>query len=398
MAEPEPEQGYMQSRPTITRSQFEAFGSCLTPELALPQISTLRIWLLSSAENIARLVEFAAARDLLPALEHCLSRYSLIPPGGARQDEEGMSPAAYLRMVREMHLQRRAAMRHHLGDVVRALNADGIEPLLLKGCVSLWEERDPWRQMRDLDILVKPDQTRAAREALISLGFRESPDAEGQRFGHHLPPFVREGMPGWLEVHFRASNRKGEKYLRTRALWEASTPSPRDDGRARILPASQHAMHGLVHNHFGHRSSSFGTINLKGLHEFAWAVARMDSADRQTLNAMSFGAARLRAAFELWTSAAADFYHLPLPLGWTISREAKERADEALRRTSSGSHESLMTTFIKTASQESEDWATGSWGSRALARLKAIRTAAREVVVPWRNRSSLRDKSAGIRS
>ena len=150
--------------------------------------------------------------------------------------------------------------------------------------MSLWVEGIPWRQMRDIDILVKPGETRIAHETLASLGFRESPDAEDQRFGHHLPPLVRDGMPGWLEVHFRASNSKAEKYLRTRALWAASTPSVRDGARARVLPAPQHVMHGLVHNHFGHRSSSFGTINLKGLHEFAWAVAAMSAADQQALD------------------------------------------------------------------------------------------------------------------
>jgi Uncharacterised nucleotidyltransferase len=385
----------------LTKIRFEAFGTCLAPDLTLLEISALRIWLLSSVENLARLIEFAAARDLLPALEHCLSRYALVPPFGRGGDDEA-SPDEYLRQIREDHIARRTAMRQHLVAAVRALNAKDIEPLLLKGCASLWEERDPWRQMRDLDILVKPEQVGAARHALASLGFRESPDAEGQRFGHHLPPLIREGMPGWLEVHFRASNNKAEKYVATRDLRSVSRQSARNDARARVLPAPQHAMHGLVHNHFGHRSSSFGTINLKGLQEFAWAVAGMNAADRQSLNEMSFRSARLRAAFELWTSAAASFYRLSLPPGWAASSEAKARAEAALQRTGSGAPEPLVTTFIKTASHAlgepgSEGLPGISWAGRLLARLRAVRAAAREVVVPWRDRASLRNKSAGIR-
>ena len=117
---------------------------------------------------------------------------------------------------------------------------------------------------------------------------------------------------------------------------------------------------------------------------------------------MSCGSARLRAAFELWTSAAADFYRLPLPRGWTVGSDAKARADEALQRTASGAHESLAATFIKTASQDlaepgPDDEAGSSWPARLHARFKIIRAAAREIVVPWRDRASLRDKSAGIR-
>jgi len=391
-------------QPRLTKSQFEAFGTCLAPELALPDLANLRIWLLSNLDNLARLIEFAAARDLLPALEHCLKRNGLIPPGGGDCGERGVSPAAFLRQVHDDHLKRRADMRSHLVAAVVALNAGGIEPLLLKGCVSLWVDRDPWRQMRDLDVLVQPDQAEGAHDILRRLGFRDAPDAEGQRFGHHLPPLIREGMPGWLELHFRASNSKAEKYLSTPQLWEASVLAPQQGARARILPAPHHVLHGLAHNHFGHRSSSFGTINLKGLQEFAWAVVGMSAAEQESLHVMSSSSARLGAAFELWSAAAASFYHLRLPSGWSVPREVTARASEMLQRTASGAGEPLLATFVRTAgeglqgSEHSEpEPANVGWPHRLLERFRMVRAAAREIVMPWRDRARLRDKSAGIR-
>lgn len=392
----------MRLQPFLTEAEFKAFGSALAPELTKPKISALRVWLLSSTENVAKLIAFAAARDLLPALEFCLSRYSLVLPDPRRENNESESAHAYLQRVRSAHSACRTAMRHHLSEAVRVLNSSGVEPLLLKGCVSLWEARDPWRQMRDLDILVRSDEIQIAHDALTAVGFRRSPHSGDQRYGHHLPPLVREGMPGWLELHFRASNSKAERYLPTNILWAASALSTRDGARAYVLPAPEHTMHGLVHNHFGHRSSSFGTLNLKGLHEFAWAVAGMSAADHQSLYQMSFGSVRLRAAFELWVSAAADLYHLTLPQGWTVSKKSAARSADALLRTAAGIHESLLSTFIKAASQDLGGSLLGKSGSnqlsnRLFARLRIIGAAAREVVAPWRDRVSLRDKSAGIR-
>jgi hypothetical protein len=252
--------------------------------------------------------------------------------------------------------------------------------------------------MRDLDILVHEDRAEAARTALAAIGFRNAADAESLTFGHHLPPMIRADMPGWLELHFRASDRKAERHLPTAALWRAARPSSCAGAVAHVLPAPEHVLHGLIHNHFGHRMSAFGTLNLKGLHEFAWGVAGMEPEEARTLDALSRGDARMRAAFEFWAAAAADLLRLPLPDAWVIGAAARRRARTTIHRATAGVHESLVETFVRSAA-ETEDAAgrQASWVARLRSRLHALRAATREIVVPWRDRDALRDKSAGIR-
>jgi len=386
---------------TTSFDEFNALGLCLSPEPSLQELTALRLRFLSKTDSLARLTEFAASRDLLPALEFGLSRHRLIPPSGPVRPDT-ITCAAYFNQIQEDHLKRRAAMTEHLVTIVRALNERGIVPLLLKGCVSLWSDQNRWRHMRDMDLMVHPAEVQIALEALRRLGFRDSPALEGGKADHHLPPLVRVGMPGWLELHEQISNRRVERYLRTDDLASASVESARHGGHARILQAPHMALHGFAHHHFGHRSSSFGTLNLKGLHEFAWAIATMTADERNELEALARHSRRLRVAFEFWAAAAAEFYRVRLPPNWRLGAKATEEAQSALRRSATGVHESLFSTFMREAFQSSEEASAGEeiasiWSARLLERFAAVKDAGRDIVVPWRNRDHLRKTSAGIR-
>jgi hypothetical protein len=293
-------------------------------------------------------------------------------------------------------------MTSHLIEIVRTLNQAGIVPLLMKGCVSLWIDQTPWRHMRDIDVMVEPAQLRSAQQVLRNLGFRDLPADEGGKAAHHLLPMVRDGMPASLEVHEKLSNSRVERYLPTDSLVPASIDANKHGCRAKILPAPHTALHGLAHHQFGHRSSSFGTLNLKGLHEFAWAIAAMEIDERDQLRALARKSRRLRAALKLWAAAAAEFYKLSLSPDWQISANASKQAQAALRRTATGVHESLLATFMREAFQSTEDASIDgeiapTWAERLRRRLVTVKDAGRDIVVPWRNRNHLRKTSAGIR-
>lgn len=95
-----------------------------------------------------------------------------------------------------------------LGEIVSALDADGIPSVALKGpalAIGFYEEPSS-RPMRDLDILVAADEARRATAVLARLGFVGLAGADP--VGHHLTPMHRRtrGVQVVVELHVDAVN------------------------------------------------------------------------------------------------------------------------------------------------------------------------------------------------
>ena len=100
---------------------------------------------------------------------------------------------------------RRLALDSALAELIPALAARGVRPLLIKGpAFASWLYGDPReRPYGDIDLLVAPDQYEAARRALADLGFQHS--ANGLRSGEavdHHEEWIRPGsLPVVIELH-----------------------------------------------------------------------------------------------------------------------------------------------------------------------------------------------------
>lgn len=152
----------------------------------------------------------------------------------ARQVEKGVPApiAEYLQRTamvsdfRMWHLSRR------LGETTRAFAARGVRVLLLKGA-AVGATLDPTfraRPMLDLDLLVRPADVPAARDALIAAGWTSASNPTLDvllRDHHHLPPFVDPQLPGVrVELHIALVPPGHPFALDEEALWREAIPAP----------------------------------------------------------------------------------------------------------------------------------------------------------------------------
>ncbi|WP_421698738.1 nucleotidyltransferase family protein [Ancylobacter sp.] len=132
---------------------------------------------------------------LIPALSVALARHEL----GDLVDDEF---ADILAAVADWNAERNEGFRRQMRSVTAAFNAAGLEPVWLKGALTLLPPDGPaaGRQMMDLDVWLPGESAqRAAIEVLRGLGysFQENP-GEGAR---HYPPFFHPDEMARIELH-----------------------------------------------------------------------------------------------------------------------------------------------------------------------------------------------------
>lgn len=155
-----------------------------------------------SWERVARLV---LAHRLAATLGH------LFAPGGAPNDVVAVveDHARALRL-------RGAWLELELGRCLRALEAAGIRPLLLKG-ISLGKAVYPSSVQRfalDLDFLVRPDEVDPACRSLESLGYRaDTGDRAAYYAAHHVHRILTGANQLGVEMHWGLSRRVAVHHL-----------------------------------------------------------------------------------------------------------------------------------------------------------------------------------------
>jgi hypothetical protein len=216
---------------------FKFICRCLAPYYDEEDLADIRSQLNQSRVPWKLLINIANDYFVTPGLWSGLKSKGL----ETLLDEE---PFRYLHTLHAMNIERNTHLRHQLIEAVRALNTTGIKPLLLKGSGQLLQpvHNDIGnRIMSDLDILIPLEQIPDAIAALIHKGYREA-DAEyaTQKF-HHLPPLIRPGDYGPIELHRRALHNEISHVLPTRKIWEDAR-SNTIDGVHFFLPSPTHSI------------------------------------------------------------------------------------------------------------------------------------------------------------
>ena len=132
---------------------------------------------------------------LIPALSVALARHGL----GDLVDAE---LADILAAVADWNTERNEGLRRQMRRVTAAFNAAGLEPVWLKGALTLLPPDGPaaGRQMMDLDVwLPEPAAQHRGAEVLRGLGY----DAEGyeSKEGAHYPPYFHPAEMARIELH-----------------------------------------------------------------------------------------------------------------------------------------------------------------------------------------------------
>ena len=202
----------------------------------------------------------------------------------------------------EQFRQRRAALANALHEVIEALNRAGVQPLVLKGSMSLISGSPEWRFQRDIDFAVEPAVADAVLAALRACGFRVREDMEQRP--HHLKPMQRDDIPGLLEPHIRLAGDRARAVLPDDVLMGAVRECRWRGVRYMAMSNSGFLLHGLAHHYVQNRGFIYGTVSLKGLLEFAHSITGLQLTDVDELNLLVAELPRLRTGLQLWCALA----------------------------------------------------------------------------------------------
>ena len=275
-----------------------------------------------------RLFALAADVRLEVSLALALQARSLLPPIPPLRLPDGrLTITKAVADVIAAHLQRRAAMRERLVEIVLMFNQARIVPTLLKGARSLWTGHPEWRSLRDLDLLVDEAEAGHAQELLQKAGYASLKRRYVQFRKHHQPELFRADLPGWVEIHHKAAERFAEALLPTAALAaRRETVALASGARAFVLRAPDQVLQGLVHHQFHHHDfRNWGWLSLKGLYEFAAGIAELDEGQRTELLALASQHPRLLAAFDLWLAAAEELFSCPINPPMAVFPDARRQ-------------------------------------------------------------------------
>jgi hypothetical protein len=305
----------------------------------MKSLSELRMALMTDPDALQSLVVTADRRMLLSALLACLQEKHLFEFDMSQSDPL----LCQLASARSGFTRRRKVLSDGLAEIIKALNAVNIVPMLLKGSVSLWKSAPGWRFQRDIDFLVEPAQAAAAHETLLSIGF--APTAVTDRARHHMQPVLRDDLPASIEVHYATSHQRGEKHLPTREFVANCELSETEKGTVFLPGAIEHMLHMVVHSHFTNRNATYGVSSLKGLFEFAWHVENSTDQTVMLMYERAQQTPRLLAVVDLWFAAIESDFGVRLPGGLAVPADAILRWQKHRARMLQSELPSLLTAY-----------------------------------------------------
>lgn len=303
-------------------------------------IGELRIELLNDMSSFEAMMQAAARRQLLSAAINQLTVKGILPPRQSDRTTQG-SLLAQLADLDNQFRQRRSLLRGALHDIIASLNRKDIQPLVLKGSMSLISGHPEWRFQRDIDFAVEPAVADVTVTALQAAGFRERGDMEIRP--HHLRPMQRDDIPALIEPHVKLAGARAGEVLPDVVLMKSVGLHDWKGLKYRAMSNAGFLLHGLAHHHFQNRGFIYGTVSLKGLLEFAHAVPGLLEADVLELNAIVSGHPRLKAGLLLWCALANRLLGMTLPPGLRSNSAIERYADAVSNRYQLGETVSPLT-------------------------------------------------------
>jgi hypothetical protein len=197
---------------------------------------------------------------LVPAIHVALDR-------AGRLDEVPADVRDYLLFLHDQNFERNRRLRLQLMEATKALNAAGIEPILLKGAIHLFtatEENLGARMTSDLDIHVDSTERGRAMVALMGFGYRALDNAEA---------LARACDVGVIDLHDQP-NFRSAPYLSS-DLRAVSVSEERSGAIAHVPSATARALHLIVHDMIKDGDHWSFRIDLRHLHDLA-RLARSD--------------------------------------------------------------------------------------------------------------------------
>jgi putative nucleotidyltransferase-like protein len=246
-----------------TPSGYGPPGSLSVPAVHVGDEASRLVFRLARADTIALgALDLEAIGDWLRVLQLSIDESAVVVLRDylASQQWRGVPPdvqqcLAMLALDREFRMRLLAS---RLEESLAALNAVGIETMLLKGgaLASTVYGSFAARPMRDIDILVKPDRADAAKALMLDLGWAPDPELPGDESyatHHHLPPLRDTGASGMrLEIH-RALAPAGHPFrFSDEEIWSEARRARVGRAHALVMHPVHHAAHIAMHFAWSH--------------------------------------------------------------------------------------------------------------------------------------------------
>jgi hypothetical protein len=220
----------------------------------------------------------------------------------------------YLAMLHQLNVERNEALRRQALELIEALNALGIEPMLLKGGIALFSSLYPdpgMRMLRDLDVLVPASAAHEAVRALQSLGYGAKVLYEA---GHNaLGDFIRENDPGAVDLHVEVID--APYLLPAQDVWQRARSIQSSAVRFFIPSPTDAVFHHFLHAQIHYLGSFYrGDLELRQLYEFVTMARCYAGAIDWEFCVERLTRHHLATPLQSYALAASGLFELPWPL------------------------------------------------------------------------------------
>jgi len=231
---------------------------------------------------------------------------------------------------------RNQAIKAQLVEIIRALNAAGVLPGLIKGARLLLA--GDWhyvagRTLRDIDLLLAPADWAAGTAALQAIGYRP---AQGD-FAHPQQGAALVGPGGPAEIDLHAAPLSLHEplalpaYLTVEGFWQRAKTIAEDGLTYRLLPAAESLVQGIIHTEIADLNYAAGDWALRYLHESA-VLSQDPACDWSVLAALA--GTPLARPVEAHLLAARELFGARLPEGFADSPAARRQVRRCRRNIS----------------------------------------------------------------
>jgi hypothetical protein len=151
-------------------------------------------------------------------------------------------------------------------ELVKALNSNGIVPVVLKGGVYLFEPHSKafdTRMMVDIDLLVAPEDWDRSIQTAHGIGYEVL--QTHQPWTHDYHPLGRSGDDASVEFHRDVGKQRG--LLSAKAALAAARSLDAPNHEIRALSPTHRVLHNIFHGAIQDRAYALARIPLRSLHD-----------------------------------------------------------------------------------------------------------------------------------
>jgi hypothetical protein len=289
----------------VDLANFLFLCRCLSVDDSPAAVSALRKEICAGDLDWRPIAALAADCFLTPALWVSLSRKGLRAdlPEDVRD---------FVQYVHELNVERNRTIRTEVLQIASSLNEVGVEPILLKGAIHLFDSAYGdfgARMMSDIDVLVPETEIQQVLAALAKLGYRV--EGDGAWTAHEYSHLCRPGEAWTLDVHRDLSFQRD---IVAPADVQREAVPLETDGLRLLAPSPTHRLfHNMFHAQLQNQNYLLGLVSLMQLCDFA-ALARHHS---DTVDWVWLGATarqhRIRRALEAYVHLAVKLLGLQRP-------------------------------------------------------------------------------------